>query len=126
MELHWVRLPLFAPKFYTMTKEEFKEKVLSFEQSIKDFEKENRYSNLSGVIKNVKRPLTKLIGRFNIPGKNRFSMVTDGTGTPPPTPKREEEPLPENSKVLASNAETPKAKSEQAKKRRSRKKKSEE
>lgn len=109
-----------------MNKEEFKQKTLDFEQSIKEFEKANKYSNLSGVIKNVKRPLSKLVGRFNIPGKQRFSLVSDGTGTPPPAPKQEEEPVSRNSKVLASNSETPEAKKEQVKKRRSRKKKTEE
>ena len=53
--------------------------------------------------------------------KSRFVLVSDGKAKPPPQARQIEEEADENEKVvIANNAETPKAKKAQAKKRRGR------
>ena len=53
--------------------------------------------------------------------KSRFVLVSDGKAKPPPQARQIEEEADENEKVvIANNAETPKARKAQAKKRRGR------
>lgn len=109
-----------------MDKYELGDKLEDFQQALKQFQKDNKYHKLNRSIEKVQRPLLMFSKKFQIPGKTRFNIVSDGKAkveqvsrSLPPEPEQD-------SKILANNAETPDAKKEQVKKRRRSRKKKEE
>jgi hypothetical protein len=116
-----------------MTNKERNEKeltkaVLAFQEAISAFKKAQRVTTLKGHLQKVEQPLKRLADRLGV-HKPKFKATNDGSAKFENPVKAPELPEPEDDKVvLADNAETEEAKTEQAKKRkrgRPKKKKSE-